>query len=81
MAAFASEYYFDVDVDELRRIARLTPGQRLQAMLDTHELVLGLIRGRLQRQYPQLSLREVNLRLLEELERAERALRRPEPVS
>jgi phage terminase Nu1 subunit (DNA packaging protein) len=81
MTASASVYQFDVDMDELRFVARLTPGQRLQAMLDTHELVLGLIRGRLQRQYPHLSLREVNLRLLEELERAERTLRRPEPVS
>ena len=76
MAESSGDYRFDVDIDEMRLVARLTPGQRIQAMLDTHELVLGLIRGRLQRQYPHLSPREVNLKLLEELERAERALRR-----
>jgi anti-sigma factor RsiW len=81
MAASASAYQFDVDMDEPRFIARLTPGPRLPAMLDPHELVRGLIRGRLPRQYPPLLLRAVNLRLREELERAERALRRPEPVS
>ena len=77
MAEPCSEYRFDIDVDQLRLAARLTPGQRVQAMLDAHEVVLGLTRGRLQRHYTRLSSRELNLKLLEELERAERALRRP----
>jgi hypothetical protein len=81
MAASASAYQFDVDMDEPRFIARLTPGPRLPAMLDPHELVRGLIRGRLQRQYPHLSLRAVNLRLREELQRAERTLQRPASTS
>jgi hypothetical protein len=76
MADSPGEHRFDVDLDGLRLVARLTPGQRIQAMLDAHELVLGLIRGRLQRQYLHLSSREINLKLLEELERAERALQR-----
>ena len=58
MGDTSGEYRFDVDMDGLRLVAGLTPGQRIQAMLDAHELVLGLIRGRLQRQYPHLSPRE-----------------------
>jgi phage terminase Nu1 subunit (DNA packaging protein) len=78
MADSSREFRFDaLGMDQVRLVARLTPGQRIQAMLDAHELVLGLIRGRLQRQYPHLATREINWKVLEELERAERALRRP----
>jgi hypothetical protein len=52
---------------------RLSPGQRVQSMLDTRELLVGLIRGRLRRHYPHLSLHELNLRTLEEIERVKRA--------
>jgi hypothetical protein len=50
---------------------RLTPGQRIQAMLDARELLVGFKRGRLRRRYPDLPLRELNLKLLEELDRAQ----------
>jgi hypothetical protein len=40
-------------------------------MFDARELVVGLIRGRLRRQHPDLSLREINLKVLEEIARAE----------
>jgi hypothetical protein len=60
------------DIELVRLRARLTPGQRIQALLDARELAVGLIRGRLRRQYPDLSERELNLKLLEELERAAR---------
>jgi len=58
-------------------LGRLTPGQRIWVMLDARELAVGLIRGRLRRQYPHLSLREINLKVLEEIARAERASPRP----
>jgi len=63
-------YRFDpVDVEQLRLLSRLPPGRRLQVMLDARELAVGLIRGRLRRQYPDLSPRELNLKVLEEIDR------------
>jgi len=37
-------------------------------MLDVRDLAVGLIRGRVRRQYPDMSLRELNLKVLEEIE-------------
>jgi len=71
-------YRFDpIDEEQLRLSARLTPGQRIQRMLDARELAVGLIRGRLRRRYPDLPSRELNLKVLEEIERAQRTSRRP----
>lgn len=56
----------------MRRLGKLSPAQRIQAMLDARELAVGLIRGRLRRRHPQLSRREINLKVLEEIERAQR---------
>jgi hypothetical protein len=71
-------YRFDpVDEEQLRLSARLTPGQRIQRMLDARELAVGLIRGRLRRRYPDLPARELNLKVLEEIERAQGTSRRP----
>jgi phage terminase Nu1 subunit (DNA packaging protein) len=66
-------YRFDpVDLEHMRRLGRLSPAQRIRAMLDARELAVGLIRGRLRRRYPRLSPREINLKVLEEIERAQR---------
>jgi hypothetical protein len=71
-------YCFDpVDEEQLRLSARLTPGQRIQRMLDARELAVGLIRGRLRRRYPDLPPRELNLKVLEEIERGQGRSRRP----
>jgi hypothetical protein len=71
-------YRFDpIDPDLLRLTRGMTVGQRIQRMLDARELLVGLIRGRLRRQYPDLSIQELNLKVLEEIERAKN--RRPEP--
>jgi hypothetical protein len=62
-------YRFDpIDVERMRLAARLTPGQRIQRMLDARELAVGLICGRLRRRYPGLPSRELNLKVLEETE-------------
>ncbi len=62
-------YRFDpVDLDLMRLVGRLTPGQRIQRMLDARELIVGMIRGRLRRRYPDLSTRDLNLKVLEEIE-------------
>jgi hypothetical protein len=55
----------------------LTAGQRIQRMLDARELAVELIRGRLRRRYPDLSTRELNLKVLEEVKRDQRPRRRP----
>jgi len=66
-------YRFDpVDLQQLRLLSQLTPGRRIQALLEARELAVGLRRGRLRRLYPHLSPEEINLKLLEELARAER---------
>jgi hypothetical protein len=56
----------------MRRLGKLSPAQRIRAMLDARELAVGLIRGRLRRRYPRFSPREINLKVLEEIERAQR---------
>jgi hypothetical protein len=71
-------YRFDpIDVDQIRLLSRLPPGRRIRVMLDARELAVGLIRGRLHRQHPDLSLRELNLKVLEEIDRVGRT--RPGP--
>ena len=73
-----TRYRFDpVDLTQMRLLARLPAGRRVRVMLDARALAVGLIRGRLRRQYPDLSPRAINLKLLEELARADRT--RPGP--
>jgi hypothetical protein len=61
-----------VDLEQMRLLGQLSPGQRIRVMLDARELAVGLIRGRLRRRYPDLSPRKLNLKVLEEIARAER---------
>jgi len=71
-------YRFDpVDIEAIRLTAWLSPGARVQRLLGARQLAVALIRGRLIRQYPNLSARDINLKVLEEIERAERAYSRP----
>lgn len=59
---------FDTDMQQLRLVAQLSPSKRIQLMLAARELAVGLIRGRLREQYPQLSRQELNMKMLEEIE-------------
>ena len=59
------------DMELLRLRMALTPGQRLQAMFDARSLLVGIIRGRLRRQFPDIPDPELNLKMLEEIERAQ----------
>jgi len=71
-------YRFDpIDVEQFRLLRALPAGRRIQVMLDARELAVGLIRGRLRRQYPDLPPRELNLKVLEEIDRVKRM--RPGP--
>ncbi len=65
-------YHFDpIDREQVRLLASLPPGRRVRIMLDARELAVGLIRGRLRRQYPHLSPQAINMKVLEEVERAD----------
>jgi hypothetical protein len=64
--AFRSDHL----VEQIRLIAKVPPHKRVRAMLDARELAVGLMRGRLRRKYPDLSINMLNLKLLEELARA-----------
>ncbi len=44
-----------IDMDLMRLRLSLTPGQRIQAMLNARALVVGMIRGRLRNKYPDIS--------------------------
>jgi len=59
-----------VDREQLRLIANLPAHKRVRLMLDARELAVGLVRGRLRRKYPQLSINQLNLKVLEELAHA-----------
>jgi hypothetical protein len=59
------------DIELMRLRLSLSPGQRIQAMLDARALVVGIIRGRLRTRYPDLPEAELNLKMLEEIERAQ----------
>ena len=64
----AHQYVFDpVDIVQMRLRASLSPAKRIQVMLDARELAVGLMRGRLSQHYPDLSDREINLKLIEEI--------------
>lgn len=56
------------DMELLRSIGRMTVAERIQRMLDLRERAVSVIRDRLRLQYPELSLRELNLKVLEEIE-------------
>lgn len=64
-------WFAQTDMELMRLRLSLSPGQRIQAMLDARALVVGLIRGRLRTQYPDLTEAELNLKMLEEIERAQ----------
>lgn len=66
-SAFRSEAS---DREQIRLLAKLPPHKRVRAMLEARELAVGLIRGRLRRKYPDLSINLLNMKVLEELARA-----------
>ena len=68
------------DMELMRIRMKLSPGQRLQAMLDARMVLVGFRRARLRRRYPDLSERDLNLKLLEEIDRAQKLATRPHPV-
>ncbi len=79
--AIASKFRFDpVDHRFMRLRGQLTAGERLQAMLAAREWIVSAMRSRLAQRYPDLSPQEINLKLLEEIDRVERRQARPQPL-
>ncbi len=71
-------FRFDpIDHTQLKLLAQLSPGKRLQTMLHARELAVGLIRGRLRRRHPALSAAALNLKVLEEIARVQKIQPRP----
>ncbi len=67
----SSRRFAHTDIELMRLRMSLSPGQRLQAMFGARSLIVGMIRGRLKREFPNLPDNELNLKVLEEIERAQ----------
>ncbi len=75
-------YQYDpIDHEFMRMRGQLSPGARLQAMLAAREWVVSAMRARIRRRYPDLSVEEINLKVLEEIENVERRRARFDSVS
>lgn len=61
-----------VDLAQMRLLANLPVQKRLQVMLDARELAIGMMRGRLRKEFPNLTPKQLGLKLLEEISRANR---------
>jgi len=57
-----------VDQEHLRRMAALTPGQRMLAMAEVSAFQRGLLRGAFRRRYPDLPIEEVNMLMFRYIE-------------
>jgi hypothetical protein len=63
-----------LDHDLLRLLGSVSPAQRIRNMLEAQAFVMSLIRGRLRRCYPDLSQREINIKVFEEIDRYDRLI-------
>jgi len=75
-----SRRFDPIDHRFMRLRGRLSPGERLFAMLAARDWVIGAFRDRLRQRYPDLSPEELNLKVLEEIDRADRRQTRPQPL-
>ena len=65
-----NEFDNDVDRELIRLRMSVSVGQRILSLLAAQAVVRNATRQRLRRIYPDLSPRELNLKVVEELERA-----------
>ena len=56
-----------IDAAEMKIIAKLTPGQRILRMLQKAEMVRADLRNKLMEDFPELSLPEINMKVLRSL--------------
>jgi lambda repressor-like predicted transcriptional regulator len=57
-----------IDWEQMRILARLTPGERMMAMARASAFGRALLRGAFRRRYPDLPIEEINMRMLRYLE-------------
>ncbi len=57
-----------VDGEHLRRMAALTPGQRMLAMAEVSAFQRGLLRGAFRRRYRDLPIEEINMLMFRYIE-------------
>ncbi len=57
-----------VDWEHLRRMAALTPGQRMLAMAEVSAFQRGLLRGAFRRRFPDLPIEEINMQMFRYIE-------------
>jgi hypothetical protein len=68
------QYQFPLlDKEKVLARSKMTPGERILTMLEEREKIVEAIRVRLRQEYPDLSPREINLKMLEEIERMKEA--------
>jgi len=65
-----------IDFEQLKVIASLSVGQRIELLLRTRKIAFGLIRGRVRKLHPDKPTNEINMLVLKEIERAERPIPR-----
>jgi len=56
-----------VDREQLRLLLSLPAHGRIRVMLDARELAVGMIRGRIRKKNPNMTLSMLNMKVLEEL--------------
>ena len=69
-----------IDVQEMEIIARLTPSQRIFRMLEKAESIRADLRNKLTDDFPELSLSEINMKVLRSLTPVRRGKSYTEPV-
>ena len=57
-----------IDPVELKLTLALSPAQRVQRLIDARTVLVALVRGRLSAEHPDLSMRELNLKVIERLD-------------
>jgi hypothetical protein len=54
-----------IDVVQMELLAKLPPGKRIIPMLQATEMVRAGLRGAFRRKFPELSMPEINMKILE----------------
>lgn len=56
-----------IDFDAIKILGKLSPAKRVRNMLEAQKFAMSIIRGRVRREYPDLSKREINIKVFEEI--------------
>jgi len=62
-----TEQSYCVDMETIKLLGKLSPAKRVRNMLEAQKFAMSIIRGRLRRQFPGLTQREININVFEEI--------------